>query len=54
MPPGETPPGEASTVGATQHQTPPGRGGAFFALIAIGILVLMVVGFVVGRAATLW
>jgi hypothetical protein len=32
----------------------PGRGMSVVALIAVGVLVLMVIGFVAGRIASLW
>jgi Family of unknown function (DUF6480) len=54
VPPGETPPGEASTVGPTQSQPMPGRGMSVVALVAVGVLVLMVIGFIAGRIASLW
>jgi hypothetical protein len=54
VPPGKTPPGEASTVGPTQSQPMPGRSMSVVALIAVGVLVLMVIGFIAGRIASLW
>jgi hypothetical protein len=54
VPPGETPPGEATTVGPSRPQPMPGRGMSVVALVAVGVLVLMVIGFVAGRIASLW
>ena len=53
VPAGETPPGEASTVGPTAAQPPPGRGIQTTALIAIGVIVVLVLLFVIGKAIDL-
>jgi hypothetical protein len=54
VPPGETPPGEATTVGPSRPQPMPGRGMSVIALVAVSVLVLMVIGFIAGRIASLW
>ena len=55
VPPGETPPGEGSVAGAATHPEPtPGRAPGRIALILIGILVVMVILFILGRAASLY
>ena len=51
--PGDTPPGEASTVGPTVAQPAPGRGIQTIALIAIGVIVVLVLLFVIGKAVDL-
>ncbi|MEP6851593.1 MAG: DUF6480 family protein [bacterium] len=54
VPPGETPPGEAATFGVSAPQPPPGRGITRVALVVIGVLVVLVLLFVVGRAVSLF
>lgn len=45
MPPGETPPGEASTSSGTGPRVEPPRGWAKGPLIAIGLLVVLCAAF---------
>lgn len=54
VPPGETPPGEAATSGLSHQQDPPGRAVGTIALVCIGVLVLLIVLFFVGRIAGLF
>lgn len=54
VPAGETPPGEASTVGPTADQPAPGRGIQTVALVAIAVVVLLVLLFIIGKAVSLF
>jgi len=52
--PGDTPPIEASaTEGLAHHETAPSRAVPAVALIALGVLVLLIIGFFVARAIDL-
>jgi hypothetical protein len=53
VPPGETPPAEASTSGISHREEAPAPGITAIALIAIGVLVVLVLLFVLGRVLDL-
>lgn len=54
VPPGETPPGEASTAGLSAKQPMPSRIGPIVTIGFVVLLALMVALLVVGQATTLF
>ncbi len=52
--PGDTPPIESSTSGTSYHDTPSGRGYNPAALLIIGVIVVLVLLFVLGKVFSVY